>query len=126
MRPRGNHGRHDPDLCACGCGMPVAYDGLEPRFALGACRTRWVAQWAIGPDAGPAAMALDTRPQDPLPAADPVAVEEVAEVRAEFAQRVAVAPQVEAVREASPSGMWVQPGPRSLMRLLRGLARRVW
>lgn len=125
MTGYGGFGVYDRDTCACGCKTRVAYNGLEPRFASTACRARWVAQRAIDPDAKAAPAVLDARPQAQPPTADPVPAEEVAEVRAEFAQRVAVAPQVEAVREAAPSGMWVQPGPRSLMRLLRGLTRKV-
>lgn len=116
---------YDPDACACGCGTPVAYNGLEPRFASAACRARWVARLAIGPDAEPVPMVLDARPQDPPPAAAPVAVEEVAEVRSEFAQRVAVAPQVEAVLQAAPSGMSVRPSSRSVRRFLAGIVRKV-
>lgn len=70
-------------------------------------------------------MVLDARPQDPPPVAAPVAAEEVAAAQTEFAQRVTVVPQVEAALETSPSGMWVQPGPRLLGRLLKGLTRKV-
>lgn len=119
----GSKDTHDRDLCACGCRTPVAYDGLEPRFASGACRARWVDKWAIGP-CEPEPAALDDGPQSVPPPADPVPVEEVAEVQAEFAQRVVAAPKVEAALSA-PS-MWVQPSPRSVWKTLRGLARKVW
>lgn len=116
---------HDRDTCACGCRTRVAYDGLEPRFASAACRARWVARLAIGPDVEPVSAVLDARPQDPPPAAAPVAVEEVAEVQTEFAQRVVVAPQVEALLHPAPSQLVVRPRQRSLWRLLTGAVRKV-
>lgn len=116
---------HDPDLCACGCKTPVAYNGLEPRFASGACRTRWVDKWAIKP-CEPEPVALDDGPQEPPPAEpDAVPVEEVAETQAEFARRIAVAPQVEVALQAAPTGIEVRPRARSLWHLIgkRGKVR---
>lgn len=124
MMGANGFGYYDSDACACGCKAPVAYEGLEPRFASAACRARWVARLAIGPDAQAVPAALDARPQGPPPAAAPVADEEVIEVRAEFAQRVTVAPQVEAVLSA-PSGMLVRPRPGALLKFLWRAARKV-
>ncbi len=119
----GSRDIHDPNLCACGCGAHVAYDGLEPRFAFGACRTRWVDKWAIGP-CEPEPAVLDDRPQAPPPPADPVPAQEVADVRAEFAQRVTVAPQVETAL-SPPSGAWVRPRPGALLKFLLRATRKV-
>lgn len=117
----GGFGDYDRNTCACGCKARVAYEGLEPRFASTTCRSRWVARLAIGPDAGPAPVVLDVRSQDPPQPAPPVAIEEVAEVQAEFAQRVTVAPQV----EAALSGMLVRPRPGALLKFLLRVARKV-
>lgn len=118
---------YDRDVCACGCRTPVAYDGLEPRFASAACRARWVERLAIRPDAEVATVpvVLDVRPQDPPPSPEPVAVEEVAEVQSEFAQRVAVASEVEAVLQTASSGMSVRPSSRSVRKFLAGIVRKV-
>jgi hypothetical protein len=130
MRANG-FGEYDDNTCACGCRAKVAHNGLEPRFATTACRTRWVDRLTIGPCGEPesaperAPAGLDARPQNPPPPPVPVAVEEVAEVQTEFAHRVATAPQLEVLLETPPPGMWVQPRSRSLWQLLTGAVRRV-
>lgn len=129
MLPYSSKDTHDRDTCACGCGRRVAYNGLEPRFAMTTCRTRWIDRLAIRPcdtdEDEPPLAGLDTKPQDPPPPAAPVPAEDVAEVQAEFAQRVAVAEQVESVLDAPPPWMWVQPRSRSLWKALAGVVRRV-
>lgn len=120
-------GANGHDSCDCGCGN-WARPGLRPRFAGGSCRERWIKALAIHDQ--PASglprepLALDDRPQAPPPPAVPVVSEEVAAVRAEFAQRVTVAPQVEAVLSA-PSGMLVRPRPGALLKFLLRAARKV-
>jgi hypothetical protein len=102
----------EPGRCGCGCRTPVADEGLHPRFATTQCRARWRRQWAI--DADPAdVVLLDDEPQEPPPASAPVPVEEVAETRAEFAERIAVAPQVEEALRPAAAGMFVRPRPRA-------------
>lgn len=113
------------DTCDCGCGNR-ARPGLRPRFAGASCRQRWIDKLAIHDRPTPGTAKLDRGPQELPPPADPIPVQEVAEVQAEFAQRVTVAPAVETMLESAPSGTWVQPRPRSLWKTLRGLARRVW
>jgi len=125
MPPHSNFTKHDPGLCACGCETPVDNDGLAPRFADGACRRRWTEQWAIGPGKAERVV-LDDGSQDPPPPAVPVAAEEAVQVRAEFAQRITVAPQADAVIGSAPSGMWVQPQSRSLWKALTSAVRKVW
>lgn len=120
----GSNDTHDRDTCACGCGN-LARPGLQPRFAGGSCRQRWIDKLAIHDQAPPEA--LDDGPQQPPPSAAPVPVEEVAEVQTEFAQRVTVAPQLEETltRTSAPSGMWVPPGPGALWKLLTRRRRKV-
>ena len=115
---------YDRDLCACGCKTKVPYEGLEPRFASAACRGRWVEKWAIGPRE-PETTELDARPQTPPPPVEPVPAEEVAEVQAEFAQRVTVAPLADAVLTPPPSGMLVRSRPGALLKFLLRTARKV-
>lgn len=122
--------RYEPrdHLCDCGCGVPVAHDGLVPRFARGSCRDRWIKALAVhgqpAPEPAREPVELDDRPQGPPPSADPVRAEEIAEVQAEFARRVTVAPQVETVLTAS-SGMLVRPRPGALLKFLLRAARKV-
>lgn len=115
------------DGCACGCGRH-AKRGLQPRFADGLCRQRWISQWAIqGPalaDAAGDATPLDDSPQEPPAPAGLVSEQEATEVRAEFATRIAVAPQVEAAL-APTSGMTVRTPTQSLWKALRRVVRRV-
>jgi len=114
---------HNPELCACGCGVRVPASELKPRFASTVCRSRWVQQWALDPDGVEAAAVLDDRPQDLPPPAVPVSVEEVAEAQAEFAERVAVAPQADAVLQAVP--LRVRPRARLMWELIAKRRRKV-
>jgi hypothetical protein len=120
-------GKYDPTLCACGCRNKVEEDEFVPRFATAACRTRWAAARTLRPDDTPEPEPLDDGPQEPPPPAEPVSAEEAVEVRQEFAERITVAPAVEAaLGDVPPSGMQVRTPPRSLWAALRHSMRKVW
>ncbi len=125
MLPHSRYTEHDRNLCACGCGVPVKDTGVVPRYATEACRARWVERMNPALSTEPGEPLLDEGPQGPPPQPAPVPAEEIAEVQAEFAQRIVAAPQVEAVLRAAPSGMLVPPTRRSLLGLLLGRPRKV-
>ncbi|GHH57498.1 hypothetical protein [Lentzea cavernae] len=122
----GNFGTYNPDLCACGCKTPVEDNGLTPRYATATCRERWAAVRMLRPEDHVEPELLDEHPQPPPPAAEPIAVEEVAQVQQEFAERVIAEPDAGPVRPAVPPGMPVPPRSTSLREAFRQGTRRVW